>query len=115
MLFLEPLVTYCLKAVEAEDQENRQRRLVLNRFILGVLGRPLSYLPQHPELTDQQTIPPRSHRHAASLVGMVAALTGGIYVYKLRLVRANVHWDYLPLGQFLFLHLTMDFLSNHPI
>ena len=45
---VEPLVEFVAKQ-EGEEGENSRRREVLVRFLVQMLGRPLSVLPQHPE------------------------------------------------------------------
>ena len=50
---LQPLVEFVCKQDEMGGAENGRRKMVLVRFLVNLLGRPLSLLSQHPEVSKE--------------------------------------------------------------
>jgi len=75
--FLEPLVNFAVSS--PSDNENTQRRLVLTRFILIILGHPVASMSQQPEVSAKQTrLLPKSHEASSRLVSFIAELAGNM-------------------------------------
>ena len=51
--FVQPLVDFVCKQEETGGIENGRRKIVLVRFLVNLLGRPLSILSQHPEVSKE--------------------------------------------------------------
>ena len=51
--FVRPLVEFVCKQEETGGVENGRRKMVLVRFLVNMLGRPLSLLSQHPEVSKE--------------------------------------------------------------
>jgi hypothetical protein len=72
--FLTPLVDYACQQQQDEECDSEQQKLVLVRFLVNLLGRPLSLLSQHPEAGREGEVRPASWDSLARGAALLARL-----------------------------------------